>query len=130
MRTIEVTVRYEVEGVSDEDLPLVEDHLENHAISDFQMREETGFGLPDDIDTDDAEIHILDVKMKTIKELWEDDAIQFPRLIAEIAATDALSSENVWAELCDSMDLTDSELNVLFDRAEAAWEAAKKAVQG
>jgi hypothetical protein len=54
---------------------------------------------------------------------WADDWIQFPRLLAEICATqDALDD----SALCESMDLTENEVAELFDRAQAAWEAIKE----
>jgi len=55
---------------------------------------------------------------------WCDDSIQFPRLIAEIMATQAIDFE----ALCDAMDLDVSEVNGLFDRANRAWERAKREV--
>ncbi|CAE6795657.1 hypothetical protein R70006_05061 [Paraburkholderia domus] len=55
---------------------------------------------------------------------WERDDIQFPRLLAEIMATqDKLDM----AALAASMDLSIEEVNSLFDRADRAWEAAKEA---
>lgn len=53
---------------------------------------------------------------------WENDAIQFPRLLAEIIATqDKLDVQ----ALADSMDLSVDQIDELFDRANDAWEAAK-----
>lgn len=49
---------------------------------------------------------------------WEDDHIQFPRLIAEIIAT----QENLdVVALCEAMDISIEELDSLFERAQAAW---------
>lgn len=56
--------------------------------------------------------------------LWEDNGIQFPRLIAEISATQELDLQT----LAESMDLTIADVNELFDRADIAWEAAKQRV--
>lgn len=54
---------------------------------------------------------------------WEDNAIQFPRLLAEIMAT----QDNLDADaLCEAMDITREELDELFDRAQAAWETIKE----
>ena len=53
--------------------------------------------------------------------LWLDDSIQFPRLIAEIVATQPLDLD----ALCESMDLELGDLCELFDRAEEAWTDAK-----
>lgn len=54
---------------------------------------------------------------------WENDAIQFPRLICEIADT-VLRPED-YAEIATSMDVTNEELEELFDRALAAWDGIK-----
>lgn len=51
--------------------------------------------------------------------LWERDEIQFPRLLAEILATqDKLDLQ----ALAASMDLSVEQVSSLFDRANAAWE--------
>ena len=50
--------------------------------------------------------------------LWINDAIEFPRLIAEIVATHDLNLD----VLCLEMDLDLSELNELFERAESVWQ--------
>jgi|TARA_Y100000034_G_C6835167_1_gene377329 plasmid maintenance system antidote protein VapI len=59
--------------------------------------------------------------------LWEDNSIQFPRLIAEINACVDISPEN-WRELQESMDLTEDEIIQLFDRAHDKWEKIKAEV--
>lgn len=53
--------------------------------------------------------------------VWEDNRIQFPRLISEIMATQDLDLEC----LAESMDLTIDEVNELFDRASEEWESIK-----
>lgn len=54
---------------------------------------------------------------------WKNDAIQFPRLIAEIIAT----QENLDIDvLCESMDISLDELNELFDRAQDKFEKLKE----
>ena len=53
---------------------------------------------------------------------WEDDSVQFPRLLVEIMATqDTLDMK----EIAKSMDLTLEDVNELFDRADHAWGRAK-----
>ena len=52
---------------------------------------------------------------------WKDNAIQFPRLISEIMATQEIEIE----ALCQSMDLTEVEVEELFDRADAIWQEIK-----
>lgn len=53
---------------------------------------------------------------------WNVDAVQFPRLLAEIVATqDTLDVP----ALAASMDLTVADVGELFDRAQAEWERIK-----
>lgn len=59
-----------------------------------------------------------------INPLWEDDSIQFPRLISEIAANVVINGSE-WQALLDSMSLEDADLNELFERAHVKWEQAK-----
>lgn len=55
-------------------------------------------------------------------EPWDRDDIQFPRLLAEISATqDKLDLQ----ALANSMDLSVSEVNSLFERADQVWESIK-----
>lgn len=54
---------------------------------------------------------------------WEDDNLQFPRLLAEIMAVDI--GESAWDELMGSMDITSDELESLFNRAQNRWEEIK-----
>lgn len=51
--------------------------------------------------------------------LWELDHVQFPRLIAEIVATQ--DNFNMQA-LCESMDLEAEDIWELFDRAQKVYE--------
>lgn len=53
--------------------------------------------------------------------LWDDNAIQFPRLLCEIMATQDLNLD----VLAESMDLNVADVTDLFDRADDAWERAK-----
>jgi hypothetical protein len=55
---------------------------------------------------------------------WHDNSIQFPRLIAEICANVEFKPEH-WRDLQDSMDISEGELNDLFDRANDEWEKIK-----
>ena len=54
---------------------------------------------------------------------WENNNIQFPRLLAEIVATQCNLD---FAALCESMDLTVDEVDELFDRAQMEWEIIKE----
>jgi hypothetical protein len=62
-----------------------------------------------------------------MKNLWADDKIQFARLLCEIQAN-IVGSKKDWASLLESMDLTQEEVDSLFDRAERVWEASKRRV--
>jgi hypothetical protein len=55
---------------------------------------------------------------------WNNDAIQFPRLIAELEMAGAITPM-IYDRLRESMDLTNSEINELIERAQAAWDAIK-----
>jgi|DEB19_MinimDraft_3_1074340.scaffolds.fasta_scaffold646675_1 hypothetical protein len=48
---------------------------------------------------------------------WHVNAIQFPRLIAEICATQDLDV----TALAESMDLSEDDVHDLLDRAQAEW---------
>lgn len=58
--------------------------------------------------------------------LWEDDQVQFIRLLAEISSTN-LTSE-IYSQLREATDLTNEEINELFDRADAAWQKYKQSL--
>lgn len=53
---------------------------------------------------------------------WASNMIQFPRLLAEIAATQNLELQ----DLADSMDLEVSDVCELLERARVEWEIIKK----
>ena len=55
---------------------------------------------------------------------WDDNSIQFPRLLAEIYATQ--DSLKITA-LCESMDLEPDEIVEIFERAIIEWEQIKLA---
>jgi hypothetical protein len=61
------------------------------------------------------------------REKWDDDSIQFPRLLCEIVAIVEFTEEEVCL-LRESMDLDDDQLNSLFERAHVAWERTKEGV--
>lgn len=54
--------------------------------------------------------------------MWENDEIQFPRLLAEIVATQDLDYD----ALCEAMDITEDDIDELFDRAQERWEQIKE----
>jgi hypothetical protein len=53
---------------------------------------------------------------------WQNDAIQFPRLLAELWATVDLSTGQLDA-LAASMDLSVEQVSELFERAQLSWQA-------
>lgn len=55
---------------------------------------------------------------------WQNNHIQFPRLIAEIYAMGM--PEELWDDLLETMDLESEELNELFLRAQKEWEILKE----
>jgi len=61
-----------------------------------------------------------------VNPLWEDDQVQFIRLLAEISSTN-LTSE-IYSQLREATDLTNEEINELFDRADAAWQKYKQSL--
>jgi len=62
------------------------------------------------------------------KELWNNNEIQFARLICEIVAS--LDVQEL-ALVADSMDLPQKEIQELYDRAETVWVSAQiQAVYG
>jgi hypothetical protein len=58
------------------------------------------------------------------QELWLNDSIQFPRLLAEINSVGLTRRQ--MSDLCASMDLEPQDIDELFDRAENAWTAHKQ----
>lgn len=55
--------------------------------------------------------------------MWERDNVQFPRLLAELAAAGMTSGQ--YRMLEDSMDLTTAEIDELLARAEDRWNRIK-----
>ena len=55
---------------------------------------------------------------------WNDNSIQFARLLSEIRAN-IEATPREWLDLAESMDLTPSEVESLFDRAECVFSQAK-----
>lgn len=55
--------------------------------------------------------------------LWEDNEVQFARLICELVANNEDLCED---EVAGSMDLSQEELTDIFNRANTVWEQAKR----
>lgn len=62
-------------------------------------------------------------QVKAKAELWNNDLVQFARLLDEITAT---FSEIDFPRLRESMDLPQERIDELFERARRVWEAAKR----
>jgi len=58
-----------------------------------------------------------------MRTVWDDNSIQFPRLLAEIKMVGLTPGQ--MKGLCASMDLSKEEINTLLDRAEEAFENIK-----
>ena len=63
------------------------------------------------------------------KSLWDNDNVQFARLLSEIAGIVNISKKDMKA-LCESMDLTEDDINELLDRAVNAFEVHKLKLKG
>lgn len=55
---------------------------------------------------------------------WENDFIQFPRLLSEVWANIEMY-EDTKEDLLESMDITEDELEHLFERADRIWQDIK-----
>lgn len=58
------------------------------------------------------------------KTKWEDDKLQFARLISEIQSVGGFDAELIHA-LAESMDLKITDIHELMERAEAVFEEEK-----
>ncbi len=63
--------------------------------------------------------------MSNINPKWDDNSIQFPRLIAEIEAAGGFTEQLV-QDLCASMDLEKEDVFELIERAQYKWDDIKK----
>ena len=63
--------------------------------------------------------------MKRTHDTWPMDAIQFPRLLAEIGAV-GITSEQA-ERLAEAMDVEPHNLDEVFSRAHERWKAIKAA---
>jgi len=62
----------------------------------------------------------------TDNDLWARNDLQFPRLLAEIAATQTLDVE----ALSEAMDLEEDAIDELLERAQTEWAKAKVDLRG
>ena len=63
------------------------------------------------------------------KSLWENDEIQFARLLCEMVASHSLSAsqwEDFLKDVARSMDLEPDRVNELFERANTVFEKSKR----
>lgn len=59
------------------------------------------------------------------QDLWRENSIQFPRLLAEIDAVSPLTPQQE-QDVADSMDLSVEAVRSLFERASRSWERIKE----
>ena len=62
-----------------------------------------------------------------MENLWEDNEVQFPRLIAELDMAGAFTPE-VMENLCESMDLSKGEIFELILRATEEFDIIKSKI--
>lgn len=55
---------------------------------------------------------------------WNNDHLQFARLLAEMVANISFTHEQI-TRLADSMDLANDDVHDLLDRAQNAWDDVK-----
>lgn len=67
--------------------------------------------------------------MSDANENWQNDAIQFPRLLSEMLATVDFTARQR-AALAESMDLTWDQIGELLDRADHVWQDIKQRTTG
>jgi len=101
----------------------VEEYLKHTDPSTKEDIADWYFNFMDD-DLCDAKYYIEEHGQDDETSKWEDDKIQFARLIAEINANVGISEKD-FKSLCESMDLDQSNINKLFDRADSFWEETK-----
>jgi len=61
---------------------------------------------------------------KNANKNFDNDDIQFARLIAELESVGAFTSEVMW-ELHDTMELEHAQIAELIERAQAKWDGIK-----
>lgn len=99
----------------------------------YSIFEEHGFSNIVFIKNEDERTHTVQMNYKiNIRHIeisdnrkdnkWDNDEIQFPRLISEILATQDINYELLGA----SMNLTADQVKELFTRADQKWEMIKK----
>lgn len=122
---VAITLNFEIEGLADQALV---DHLAQQFELYYMEMCAKGRCAPPDPDIRDCYnktvVDLLDIEAHIKppeQSAWEDDGIQFPRLLSEISAVADLSTEQI-AAIAESMDLEPAELHTLFARAEQAWE--------
>jgi hypothetical protein len=72
---------------------------------------------------DEAFNHLFDTEEHTIDPIWENNNIQFARLLSEIYSTQEIDFD----VLSESMDLSHDDITDLFNRAETEWQNIKNA---
>jgi len=95
-------------------------HYEQEQDFDWERDSITLVDTPEEIDLDAS---LLDVD----NELWNDNKIQFARLLSEIQAAGGFTEE-LLADLRVSMDLSDAEIFEVVGRADKVFEESKERI--
>jgi len=66
------------------------------------------------------------MKTQSLGSLWEDNAIQFTRLVAEVWAAGLTPGQ--WQTLLDELEMSDQQLTDVFEKAEEEWERLKEQI--
>ena len=59
---------------------------------------------------------------------WQDDNLQFPRLLAELEAIGAFADDALLRRVAEEMDLEPDEVLELVSRAQAKWDTTKQSL--
>lgn len=106
-------VEYDPQGETPESLSEMLADIAKRAASNGQMTGDTP-----------AEVDEWRFKVEDVTESWNDDTIQFPRLIAELEMA-GVFTRKTFKLLCESMDLENENIDELLERAQKTWDKIK-----
>lgn len=118
----------DVESLGDAAADLLRDNGALTATSEYDTAETD---VPEDADDTDTLIDALDRQFPSAQRPaveadpdanWRNDAIQFPRLLAELMA---VLRPDDYGEVAAAMDLSTAQVHELFDRAQTTWDHIK-----
>lgn len=134
--SVEVSQRYSTPYVELVAIANPEEHDQGWEPVGFQLYYASGYGWQiETFDNQKAQVpadhhypasveDIVETATSLLDSKWNDDGLQFARLLSEIAA----NFDPTWSNslLAEAMDLTETQLASLFNRAQLAWEKAKR----